>query len=74
MNIIAQVEFELAYNIIVQHVSNYTLWTPFPKIVKVTNHTGQWNAKLTWYSPSATHWICLYGVEHNLLIQDFRLT
>ena len=26
--------------------------------IKVTNHTGQWDAKLVWYSPSATCWIC----------------
>ena len=30
----------------------------FAKVMKVTNFTGLWDAKLTWYSLSATHWIC----------------
>ena len=30
----------------------------------VTNNTGQWAAKFAWYSPSAFHWICLYGLEY----------
>ena len=29
---------------------------------------------LTWYSPSATHWICLYALEHSLRIYGFRPT
>ena len=29
--------------------------------VKVTNHNGQWDAKLTWYSLNATHLIYFYG-------------
>ena len=30
----------------------------FAKVVKMTNHTGLWDAELVWYSPNATHWIC----------------
>ena len=26
-----------------------------------TNHTGLWDTKLAWYSPSATLWICLHS-------------
>ena len=46
----------------------------FAKVMKVTSHTGLWDAKLAWYSPSATHQICLYGWEHNLWIHGFRVT
>ena len=42
--------------------------------VKVTSHTGLWDAELAWYSPSATQQICLYGFEHNLGIHGFRPT
>ena len=30
----------------------------FAELVKMTNHTGQWDAGFAWYSPSATHRIC----------------
>ena len=43
----------------------------FAKIVKVMNLTGLWDAELAWYSPSATHQIHLYGLEHNLKIHSF---
>ena len=33
------------------------------EVVMVTNLTGLWDGKLTWYSPRATHWICLYGFD-----------
>ena len=35
------------------------LLTGFAEVVKVTNHTGQWDVELAWYSWRATHWICL---------------
>ena len=38
----------------------------FTKILKVINYTGLWNANFTWYSPSATHPICIYGLEQQL--------
>ena len=34
------------------------LLTGFAGVVKVTNHTGQWDTELAWYLPSATHRIC----------------
>ena len=38
--------------------------TGFAEVVKITNHTGLWNAELAWCSLSATHWICR-GREEN---------
>ena len=32
--------------------------TGFAEVEKMTNHNGLWDADLTWYSPSDTHWIC----------------
>ena len=46
----------------------------FAEVVKVTNHTGLWDAELAWYSMSDIHWICLYGLKYNLKIHGFRLT
>ena len=46
----------------------------FDKVMKVANHTGLWDAELTWYYPSFTCWICLYNLEHSLGIYDFRPT
>ena len=46
----------------------------FAELTKVTNHTALWDAKLTWYSPRATHHICLNGLEHTFGIHGFRLT
>ena len=40
----------------------------FAKVVKVMNQTELWDVMLAWYSPSATHWIYLYGLEHNFKI------
>ena len=42
--------------------------------MKAMNHTGLWDAKLTWYSPSATFQICLDGLERGLKIHGFRST
>ena len=44
------------------------------EIMKVTNHSKLWNIELTWYSLSATHWICLYGLEQGFRINSFRST
>ena len=33
----------------------------FAEVVKVITHSGLGDAELAWYSPSATHWIFLYG-------------
>ena len=44
------------------------------EIIKVMNHTGFWDAELAWYSPSATHWICLHGLKHGLGIHVSRST
>ena len=38
------------------------LFVGFAGVVKMTNHTGLWDAELAWYSPSATCWIC-WGCE-----------
>ena len=46
----------------------------FVKVVMLTKPTGLWDAKLTWYSLSATDWICLYSLGHSLSIHDFMLT
>ena len=40
----------------------------------VMNHTELWDAKLAWYSPSATHRICFYGSEHSFGTHGFRPT
>ena len=34
------------------------LLTGFAELVKLTKHTGLWDAELAWYPPSVTHWIC----------------
>ena len=36
----------------------------FAKILKMTKYTRLWDAKIAWYSPSATILICLSGSEH----------
>ena len=46
----------------------------FAKVIKMTNHPGLWDAKLAWYSPSATCQICRYGLVHDLGIYSFRPT
>ena len=46
----------------------------FANFVKVNNYTGLRDAELTWYSPRATHQICLQGLEHSLWIHDLRTT
>ena len=46
----------------------------FSELMKVTNYTGLWGFEFTWYSPSATHWNYLCGLEHSLEIHDFRPT
>ena len=50
------------------------LLTGFTEVVKVTNHNGLWDAKLAWYSLSATHHICLNGLEYGRGILSFRST
>ena len=44
----------------------------FAEVVKVTNHIELRDVELAWYSPSSTHWICLYGLEYDLEIHTFR--
>ena len=46
----------------------------FAKAVKVTTHTGLWDAEHSWYSPNATQQNCLFGLERSLGIHSFRLT
>ena len=46
----------------------------FAVVVKVTNHTGLWDAELVSYSPSAPSLICLYKLEHDVGIHGFRPT
>ena len=46
----------------------------FAEVGKVTNHSGLWDAKFTWYSPSATCQICFYDLKRGLRIQIFRST
>ena len=77
MNIIARLEYKLAYcDSTVHRFNHYTTRTPpaFAEVMKMMSHTGLWDVKLTWYSLSTTHWICLYGWEHGLGIHAFRLT
>ena len=45
--------------------------TVFAKVIKVPTHRGQWGAELSWYSPTATHKICLYRLEHGLGLYGF---
>ena len=40
---------------------NSVILDTFTKIMKLMNHTRQWDAELAWYCSSATHWICLYS-------------
>ena len=40
------------------HEAQLSSFRCFFKIVKVTNHTGLWDAQLAWYSLSATYQIC----------------
>ena len=44
----------------------------FTKVMKMMNHTGQWDAELSWYSLSVIIWICLFSLEHSLRICNFR--
>ena len=46
----------------------------FAEVMKVTNHTWLWNAKLAWYSLSAIRRICLSCLEHGFGIQTLRPT
>ena len=46
----------------------------FARIVKVMNQTGLWDVEFAWYSPSATHWICLYGMKYGPGVHTFRPT
>ena len=41
------------YNIL-EMKDNSVALDAFAEVVKVTNHTGLWDAQLAWYSPSAT--------------------
>ena len=50
---------------------NLATLVAFAKVMKVTNHTRLWNAKLTWYFLSATYWICPYDSEND---HSFRPT
>ena len=43
----------------------------FSKDVKVINHTGLRDAVLTWYTPSSSGQICLYGLKHCLRFRNF---
>ena len=51
-----------------------TVRDAFAEILNVTNHTAQWDAELTRYSPSATRLICFHGLEHSLRTHGFRPT
>ena len=42
--------------------------------MKVLNHIELWDTEFAWCSQSAIHQVCLYGLEHNLGIHDFRPT
>ena len=50
---------------------NSTALDAFVKVMKVTNYSGLWDSKLTWYFLNATHWICLYGLKQGLRIHGF---
>ena len=44
----------------------------FAELVKMKNSIRLWDAQFAWYSPSATHWICLNGLGNGLGIHGFR--
>ena len=48
--------------------------TNMAKVVKVMNHTRLWNPVLSWYSPSATCWIYIHGLEYSLGNHSFSTT
>ena len=52
----------LQYSSNVKH--NLAVQKAFAKVMKMRNHTGLWDAKLTWYF----HQICFYALEHGLRI------
>ena len=51
-----------------QKFCNILVIVAFVKFVKMMKDTGLWDVELAWYSPSATHWIFFYGLEHSLEI------
>ena len=53
---------------------NSAALTAFIKVMKEMNYTGQWDADLVWYSPSATFRICLNGLKLHFRIHGFRAT
>ena len=61
-------------NILVSWGTIWKVLDAFAKTIKGTNHTGLWDVKLSWYSLSATHQICLHGLRHSLRFPDFRST
>ena len=57
------------FHILVNVGYNLAALDVFAKVMKVTNHTEQWDIKFAWYSPSITCKIYLYGLR----IYSFRL-
>ena len=54
--------------------NNFPTPNIFADVIKVNNLTKLWHAELTWYSPIATHWIRLYGLEYSLRVHAIRPT
>ena len=59
---------------VLQYFGNLAAPFVFAEVMKVMNHTGLWDAELTWYSPNVTRWICLYGLEPGFRNHHFRPT
>ena len=77
---IVQVFLEFLANI---HLPLYLSWIQFVRlssaalddfseVVKLMHHIWLGDANHAWYSPYATHLICLYNLEHSLVIHSFR--
>ena len=47
--------FQSKYEGLIYENVNSAALDAFAEIMKVMNHTEMWDAKLTWYSLSATH-------------------
>ena len=54
-------------NILVTWDAIKVFWTPLLQM-------NQWDTEFSWYSSSAVNRVCLYGLEHDLGIHDFKRT
>ena len=60
------------YTRVSQKFCNITAFlNAFAEVIKVINHSGLWNVKLSWYSSSATHQILPLGIGSRSLNLQF---